>query len=214
MSLRQYNSVISLFSEYWSNYGGTFAVVTSPYFHCALFLNILLWKRWLYQAWWEHTISIMPNIVGFTIGAYAILMAFGDDDFRRRISGKTTRDKNSPYMKINSTFKHFALVQITSIILALIGSTYQDKMPVSIWKDTLSIDDMHVISWSAPFSFVSYWSFLYAIVSVVAATAGIFRVAGWFDKDQTRKRQNDLRSKDVSVSLKVRERLAHRRERR
>src|SRR5690554_7741499 len=85
----QYVGVRKLFARYWIAYGGFKSIVGSPYMHASLFITLISSGIWLKYDWVEIPISVLPNIIGFSLGGYAIWLALGDDKFRASISGKT-----------------------------------------------------------------------------------------------------------------------------
>ena len=76
-------------------------------------LTALLWPIWLEGSikWHELAIGIIPNILGFTLGGYAILLAFGNEKFMFLISGEFADKKPSPFLVLNGAFVHFIVIQ-------------------------------------------------------------------------------------------------------
>ena len=74
----QYKGAFKIFRKYWSLYGGTKAILTSPYFHVSLLLAVICSP---YPKWQESTLTIVPSILGFSLGGYAILLAFSNEKF-------------------------------------------------------------------------------------------------------------------------------------
>jgi hypothetical protein len=64
------------------------------------------------------TLSVVPNILGFTVGALAILLAFSSSDFfTYLIDGGKER---SLFMMTVAKFVHFIMVQVLSILMAIL----------------------------------------------------------------------------------------------
>src|SRR5437879_3044809 len=99
-----YAQVREVFSVYWRAYGGLRALLRSPYFHGALLLTALLSPAWTSGAWWSNVLQVLPNIVGFSIGGYAIWLGFGDEKFKQLISFREKESEISPYMEVSATF--------------------------------------------------------------------------------------------------------------
>jgi len=170
-------------SKYWNAYGGFKALVKSPYLWTALILTAFLFPHWSNSNWWDDVLSIMPNLLGFSLGGYAMWIAIGDDNFRKLISGESQKGETSPYMEVNAAFVHFILLQMLSIILSLIAKAYY-----FIWSDKLSIlQDYNTIIGVITFLgyFFSYFIFIYALLSAVAATLALLSVSSWYDMYQT-----------------------------
>jgi hypothetical protein len=106
----------NIVARYWRAYGGKKALIRSPYLWAALFITVLLYPEWSTAGWWHDVLTVMRNLLGFTLGGYAMWIAIGDDEFRLLISGEEDDGKPSPYMEVNATFVHFIILQIISII--------------------------------------------------------------------------------------------------
>lgn len=186
MRFTPYPKLRKEFREYWRIYGGFKKLISSFYFHLAVLVSIFTWSFWSKEDWWQQPLSVLPNLVGFTLGGYAMLMAFGDDDFRRKLLGPGKNNKTSPFMGVNGTFVHFLVVQISAIIIAIIANARPIQSMPTIVIDFL-IDTVPFFSdlryvFGKAFWWFGYTTFLYAITLTIAATFGIFKVAGWYDK--------------------------------
>lgn len=171
-----YAGVRSIFQKYWNYYGGTHALVRSPYVHASLLMTLLLAPAWVQAGWWKTPLSIMPNVLGFSLGGYAIWLALGDEKFRQLISGGS-EEKASPFLELNSAFVHFIILQIITIFVALANDAYfSENRPDASWV---------LLIW-----FPSYLVFIYALMSALAATMAIFRAATWYDTYQGRQKEN------------------------
>lgn len=169
--------MINIFKRYWLAYGGFKALHTSPYLHMALMLTFLLWPHWAVEGaeWWQHPLQIMPSMLGFSLGGFAIWMALGSDAFRTLISGASERSPVSPYMSLCSAFVHFILVQMLSLIAALIADAYQIVSFGCLSEAEYYSEVMCV------FRFFGYWLFMYALTTGIAATMQVFRTSSWYD---------------------------------
>ncbi|HGH8119852.1 TPA: hypothetical protein ACJOG3_003647, partial [Vibrio cholerae] len=119
----QYAGLKRLFSRYWVAYGGFKSILGSPYMHMSFFITLISSGIWLSPNWFEMPITVLPSIIGFSLGGYAIWLALGDDKFRASISGKTKTGQESPFIIVNATFVHFIVLQIIALFLALIGKS-------------------------------------------------------------------------------------------
>lgn len=185
----QYAGVDNIFAIYWRNYGGKKSLLKSPYLAIAFLLCLIMYSSWCKDGWWNTPISILPSLIGFTLGGYAIFTAFGNEKFKELISGSTEgeSDNISPFMEVNSAFAHFILLQIFSLIYALIAQS----QPLKPIFDMVKLPTLE--SWIAyPFWFIGYFLFLYAITSAIAATFALFRIAYWYDSFITRERKRLL----------------------
>lgn len=184
----QYYGFLSIVSTYWSIYGGFKAVLFSPYFHISIAITYLLQGVWTEAGWWTHVLDIIPNVLGFSLGGYAIWLAIGDDKFKSLIAGKDEEapEESSPYMDISVAFVHFIFVQFIALILALLalGASKQWPFPEVHFciGDQIVVNTHDIKVWASCFAFLT---FIYALMTALAATFQILRYSIWYDEFQT-----------------------------
>ena len=151
---------IPTFTLYWENYGGFKAIVSSPYFMISLLLTILVVVFGESKGWYEHTLNILPDILGFSIGSFAILISLGDNKFRKKLSAEKDGQKSTPFMIINSSFVHFIFIQIVAILFALISQ-------ILVLENII-------------FFFIGMFLLIYAVLLTLAATLVILKFSLWY----------------------------------
>lgn len=159
-----YENVLSSFKLYWSTYGGFWSLLKSPYLHLAVLVSILCYPLSMddKNPWWELPLSTLPDLLGFTLGGYAMLLAFGNEKFLMILSVKKDDTiKTSPFMDVNGGFTHFIVVQVVCIIYSLICSA---------WHISTGF-----------YAFLGFTLFIYSIFSALAATFSILRLGKWYD---------------------------------
>ncbi|MBS1186692.1 MAG: hypothetical protein H6R04_710 [Burkholderiaceae bacterium] len=181
----QYSGAFENIKRYWGAYGGRSAVLRSPYFHAAVLLLLVTWNSWSQPKWWEQVISVMPNLLGFTLGGFAIFIGFGDEKFRA-ILAEPDEDKNKPtiYVSLCAAFVHFILIQLAALIYAIIVGSLHFYVPWPTFVEKL-IPYLNLLSGS-----VGFCLFLYALTSLAAVTMHVFRIAHLYSVHQ-RFRQSD-----------------------
>lgn len=140
------NPVCELFSFYWRTYGGFNEVVRSLYFRAAVALALVTSPGWMAKEWWDLPLTVLPNVLGFTIAGFAIFLSLGDEDFRRAIIGTDEGDSEpSPYLDVGISIFHFTVVQVIAIVVGaaakmLNGTVFvipsdalKDSAPGSLW---------------------------------------------------------------------------------
>jgi len=161
----QYKGVFECFKLYWSAYGGIKALLSSPYLHFSIFFSFVCWLGFqnVYPdvKWYDICISVLPNVLGFTLGGYALLMAFGDEKFRFLLAGTTKEEPISPFFELNASFLHFIILQIISLLYGIVSL---------IWE----IAD----GWAAWFGLTL---FIYSLSAALAAAFAVLRTARWYD---------------------------------
>lgn len=111
------------FGRYWRAYGGWRAMALSPYFAGALLLSTVLWPLWWNSDdWVERALGTLPNLLGFSIGAMAIVLAFPGQRIFRHLAEDGS--ENSYYIGLAARLVHFILVQIAAIAVALISDAW------------------------------------------------------------------------------------------
>lgn len=155
-----------MFLRYWGAYGGTKALIRSLYFWIAFVLAIfVIFFNWVNNTdwdWQQRVFDTIPSVLGFSLGGYAILIGFGDAEFKRRMREKKECGKASLYMRVNASFLHFILVQFLCLLYAIMTESFG-------------------ITWDFPYNFGGIFIFLYAMLTVVATSFAVLRLAAWFD---------------------------------
>jgi hypothetical protein len=142
---------------YWAAYGGWKAVIKSPAVLASLVISLLSFPYWKCGTWPELSTSIVPNLLGFTLGAMAVVLAFPSTKIFKIIVEDGARD--SYYIDLSSKFVHFIFVHVISIILAILGKSYT------------------VI----PLSFVGFFFLCYAVLCAAMTGLALFGVAQIFN---------------------------------
>lgn len=172
---KQFKGTRRSWSIYWKTYGGWRSIFSSTYFLSALIFTFLCFKAWVVEseswAWFNLCNSVLPNVLGFTLGGYAILLAFGSSKFMEAIAGDNPdEDGFSPFMEINATFLHFIIVQVVALIVSIFSLIWEFKTGL--------------------FAFFGFLLFSYAIAISIAAAFAILRLAKWYDDFITRKKNS------------------------
>lgn len=185
---KSYRGVRNIFRRYWSAYGKWEAVLYSPYFHLAIILTIVLAHSWLHQPWWKGAIGVLPTMVGFAIGAYAIVLGFGDDRFRDVIMARRN-GKTSPYVTISASFAHFIVVQLAALLACLLADGLDFPLDESSGLGFYvkfvfgNVDFVH--NWLAPAGyFLGFLLYMYAMTTSLATSMAIFRLTTLAEKDE------------------------------
>lgn len=163
-----------IFAKYWAAYGGRKELLKSPYVHLSIILLAVTSHFWIFERWWEQPISVIPNLLGFSLGGFAVFVGLSDEGFKAFLFASKNNQGISSFLSVCSVFVHFIIVQVISLLLAILAR---------------SLDFKHV--WPAPlapivrlstllFAGLGYLFFLYAIASMLAATMSLFQVVSWY----------------------------------
>lgn len=183
----QWKSVKEVFASYWSKYGGFKSLLLSPYFQTAILITLLTVGFWfgISTKWWERVISVIPNLLGFTLGGFAIFLGFGSDDFRNLMAPKDEK-QYSPYMDVVSSFMHFVMVQIIALVFALIVEGFylygQSKaLPL------IEFSKFYAAAITAVSGFLGMLLFIYSIMLAIAACVALYKLADLYSEFETHK---------------------------
>lgn len=198
---KPYEGVFNVIALYWKIYGGWRALIFSPYFHVSIAMTLLMSHFWGHEAWWDVSISVLPSIIGFALGGYAIWLGFGDEKFRNIISEKDDAGSYSPYLEVSASFAHFIIVQLLALCAALVAKATNFPLSEIHWlsswlmKLELSTDWFYEII--VPIAYgMGFLLFVYALMTAIAATLAVFRVAYWFDMFRNQKPKEQEKTQD------------------
>jgi hypothetical protein len=177
-----YRGVRAVFGKYWVFFGGLGELASSFYLHLAIVLTALMPGLWRVTKWWDLVLGVLPNLLGFTLGGYAILLAFGDTQFRATLAARKPGKKLSAWESTNGMFAHFVVVQVAALLTAVAARSCSDA-PSSTWV-RIALDWLHGSSAFGEWLTKAGWFlgcllFIYSLVLAIAAVMGIFRLGAW-----------------------------------
>lgn len=177
-----YKGVARIFVRYWRAYGGARVLLSSPYLHLAAVITGVCAATWLKPDWWDQPIAVLPNLLGFTLGGFAMFLGFGDEKFRQLLAEHEDGEKTGIYVAASAMFVHFILAQVLALLYAIVAKALWFPLP---WCDWLwpYVHGATAVAWG-----FGYLFFIYAFTSLVAATMQIFRVATWYEMHQSKQR--------------------------
>ncbi len=152
-------SLKAIFEKYWTAYGGWGALRTSPFFHFSIVFGLLLFVGAETGEIAKQALNIFPNLLGFTLGGYAMLIGFGDRGFHQMLSETDVREGISIMQSVSATFVHFLLLQSFALMIAIFQAF--------VWNPAL-------------LRLLGTILFIYALTSVVALVMAIFRYSRWY----------------------------------
>jgi hypothetical protein len=106
--------------QYWFTYGGLRSILRSPHVHVSFLLTITCIAFGIPDVRAaDIALGAVPNLLGFTVGALAIVLAFSSADIFRALAedGKPT----SFFMTLTANLTHFVSVQVLALIIAALA---------------------------------------------------------------------------------------------
>ena len=172
---------------YWKVYGGWHALLTSKFLWIALVVSLLSYSVWMKDGWWAVVIEILPSIVGFSLGGFAIFLGLGDAKFRGVFLGEEGSGHPSPFMSACAAFTHFLILQFTALLLAL----FLSSRPLGAIYSLLNWEPEECIAWVTEglklfFWWFCYFLFIYSILAAIGAVLRVYDVAKKQDDFETR----------------------------
>lgn len=172
---KSYLGIWNVLRRYWSAYGGFRALLLSAYFHVAIVITAGLSHYWQHDSWWDLSLSVLPNILGFTLAGFTIWLGFGDENFRQRLSALPEDGKTSAFMGVSAGFLHFIIVQIIALLCAVWAKAMQFTLPAEHWLRP-GMGFLEPVG-----NAIGFLLFVYALMAALAASLGVFRAASWYD---------------------------------
>ncbi|WP_312795567.1 hypothetical protein [Tianweitania sp.] len=175
--LNQLRTFVRFLRKYFKAYGGWGAVFGSPLFIVAVLVTGLNFPNWSDRSWVALAQSIIPSLLGFSLGTYAILFSI----ISARLKGalRTTKAGHGyAYLEvINATFFHFIFVQVIALLWSLLATgdgIYQLSYFIGqqfSWNVGV-FRTLRLIGLGA-----GYLLLVYSLVLVISASLVIYRLA-------------------------------------
>lgn len=169
-------------ARYFQDYGGWKAVRSSPFSLIAVATGLVSYKTWLSDDWTNTTLSVIPNLLGFSLGTYALLFSLISPNIKFALKNLKNSSNVSYLDEVNATFFHFIFCQVIAFMTAY------------LFQQTLFYDLSRFIAKMIPtpfdlFPLIKYSGalfgviiFLYSILMVVASSLTVYRLARIVEK--------------------------------
>ncbi len=119
--MKQYRGAWNIIRRYFAAYGGWRAVIFSPYLQISAIISIICLEVWVEGTRWREIIlQVMPNLLGFSIGSFAILFSAFQGKIGPFMFQKDDGDEFSPAEELSATFMHFIFVQTLALLMGII----------------------------------------------------------------------------------------------
>ena len=164
-------------SRYWADYGGWSDFVRSPLFHLSVLIAAGSYNIWTKEHWTDLPLSLLPNLLGFSLGAYALIFSLAGEKLLAALNVEPPDGRPTLLRIINATFLHFILVQTFAIIFALMSrATIVTDAVGLIPIDSIAITKIQCLMTKTAGAF-GYWLTIYAVVLLIGAAIAAYRLA-------------------------------------
>lgn len=89
-------------------FGGLFFFSDKSFYELLLVLN-------------ENVLNLYPNLLGFNLGGYALIIGFGNNDLIKGLTKKGKDKKNSIFQRLNGIFAFTLILQAFVLIFAFVS---------------------------------------------------------------------------------------------
>lgn len=93
----------------------------SIFLSVALFIISLLSKKNTFEVlglWSSQILSIFPNLLGFNLGGYALIIGFGNTELVESMTKKKEGKKTTVFQKLSGIFAFAILLQLSAFLLS------------------------------------------------------------------------------------------------
>lgn len=172
-----YTGLQKAFTRYWADYGGWRDLLASPLLHFSSLIAATSYSAWLDPKWSELPLALLPNLLGFSLGAYALIFSLADANLLAALNAPTPNGSPTNLRMINATFLHFILVQTFAIIFALCN---RSTLAVDLIAQT-GLSPCSKITLSKLLIYTAgafgYFLTIYAVVLLIGAALAAYRLA-------------------------------------
>jgi hypothetical protein len=88
---------------------------------------------WQTDTWWDLAFEILPSTMGFSLAAFAVLLAFGNEDFLRVLSQRPQGKTKSALDGTSAAFFHFIFIQVLALLFAFVGKGLSESVNGLKW---------------------------------------------------------------------------------
>lgn len=177
MSKSQFKPFIRNLRRYFNAYGGWSDVLGSPLFLVSLFIAAVSYRQWLKPEWTEVAYALLPSLLGFSLGTYALLFSLITSRLKSALRAVKNEKSISSLEQVNAIFFHFIFVQVIGLLWAFCfdGSLLADLAAwlrphaAYVWTIFLAL--------KAAGAFIGFLLMIYSVALVVGAAIAIYRLA-------------------------------------
>lgn len=153
----------------------------SPIFLTSLAVTAVSYSNWTEANWVSKSFDMIPSLLGFSLGTYAILFSLMTGRLKRALKAIKNSQGVNYLEEINATFFHFIFVQILCLMWAFLfdGSVLYDtaRFMVSYYSGSMTIFRVAALAGS----FTGYLLLIYSFLLMLAAALAVYRIASITD---------------------------------
>lgn len=169
--------------RYLNDYGGARAIFGSPFLALALLLAAISFQRWDSQEWKELALATIPNLLGFSLGTYALLFSLISQRLKKALR-EVKNSRGVAYLdEMNATFFHFIFMQVLTFAW-IIGSNATFVTDIHNFLMNNSLCPVGFMPFLRAVSNIFGMTlFFYSFFLVIAASLTVYRIARLADDE-------------------------------
>lgn len=182
---KQWRVIRQFLGRYIRDYGGLGSILRSPFLHFAILFAVLVQKQLKDGQLQALTLQTIPNLLGFSLGAYALLFSLISQRLKGALKAIQNDNGVSYFDEMNATFLHFILMQVVaflwvvgsqSTIISDINNLFVNEFGVILYCDIFML-----MKWFS--DFIGLVLFIYVLLLVIAASLTVYRLARIMDPE-------------------------------
>ena len=173
---KKWKIFVARLSKYLHNYGGWPEVFASPFFNLAFVIALANYQLWQ-SDWVKLSQSLIPSMLGFSLGTYAILFSIISVKLKRALK-EVKNERGIPYLhEMNATFFHFIFVQVLCVAVSFIHmGTGLHSLLTAIVGPSEDLDSLFWLS-RMILGFLGSTLVFYSLFLAIAAAMIVYRLA-------------------------------------
>jgi hypothetical protein len=175
-----YRTFLRNLRRYFTDYGGWRGFALSPFLHIGIFVSAVSYPIWMTGKWVDSVTSIIPSLLGFSLGTYALLFSLMSNRMKQALRHLRNRG-GIPYLdEINATFFHFILVQTICLSWAILmrsSIVYDLAVHFSVSQCVMDV----ISAGNSVAGFLGYTLLSYSVLLVIASSLAVYRLARLVD---------------------------------
>ncbi|MFB9159838.1 hypothetical protein [Chromobacterium violaceum] len=180
------------YGVYWKSYGGARALFLSRYLWISLIITGFSVGLWRDGRWSSLSLQIFPNLLGFTLGGYALLLSMGGDKLVLALAGgRVKKSGYSRFVEFNSSYVHFVFMQAFFLISALVSENFDNSFIINLAPFFSGVRDLFFEDCISPVVFFNWFilgvdfifsvGVMYTLLLLFPTVMNIFMLAVVFD---------------------------------
>jgi hypothetical protein len=169
-------------ADYFRRFGGLPAVMFSPYTLVAALITAVCWGDWRSSGWADAPLAMLPALLGFSLAAYALLLAFGDENFRAFLAeehasqSRTDVPEDNVLLGISAIFLHFIVIQVVALLMAVVAHAH----PLTTFGGIDATQNHYLHTLRNIFAAIGFFTFVLSLATALAAALDIFHSTRWY----------------------------------